>query len=110
VARDADDKTIVDDLPRAEIDAGLINTLDGNDVTQKEYGLLIEVHDRASLLQWLRVRWLISSVRPGERSIAGQRDYLPLVLGACGGLLRQKAVVPARAQRAAMWSLNKQRL
>ena len=81
MARDADAETAVDDLPRAKVDAGLINALDGNDVTQKEHGLLIEVRDRADLLQWLRVRWLISTICSGERSIAGQRDHRPLVLG-----------------------------
>ena len=74
-------KTVVNGLPRAEVDAGLINTLDGNDVAQKEYGPLIEVHDRACLLQRLGVRWLISTIRPGERSLAGQCDHLPLILG-----------------------------
>jgi hypothetical protein len=78
VASDADSESIVDGLPRAEIDTGLIDILDGNDVAQKEHSLLVEIHDHAGLLQWLRVRWLISTVRPGERSNAGQRDHLAL--------------------------------
>ena len=80
VAPDADAEAVVDDLPCAEVYADLVDTLDRNDVAQKEHGLLIEVHDHAGLLQWLRVRWLVGTIRPGERSIAGQRDHLPLVL------------------------------
>jgi len=78
VARDADAEAVINHLPRAEVDAGLINTLDGNNVTQKEHGLVIEVHDHAGLLQWF-VRGLISTISPGERSLAGQRDPLRLV-------------------------------
>ena len=81
MASDGDDETVLDGLSRAKVDADLINTLDGNNVTQKEHGLLIQIHNRAGLLQWLRVRWLISTIRPSERSLAGQRDHLPLVLG-----------------------------
>ena len=75
MASDDDDKTVLDGLSRAKVDAGFINALDGNDVTQKEHGLLIEVHDRAGLLQRLReVRWIIGTGGAGQRSIAGQRE------------------------------------
>ena len=80
MAPDDDAETVIDRLPSAEVDAGLIDIVDGNDVTQKEHGLFIKVHDRAGLLQWLRVvRWLIRIIGPGERSITGQRGHLTLV-------------------------------
>src|SRR5215472_1733986 len=80
VAPNADAEPVVDGLPRAEIDAGIIDLLDGNDVTQEEHGLFIEVHNHAHVLQWLRVRWPISSVRPGERCNTGQRHHLPILV------------------------------
>ncbi len=46
VARDDDAETVIDGLPRAKLDPGLIKALDRNCVTQKEHGLLSEVHDR----------------------------------------------------------------
>jgi len=49
VASDGDDETVLDGLSRAKVDADLINTLDGNNVTQKEHGLLIQIHNRAGL-------------------------------------------------------------
>jgi len=70
MAPDDDAETVIDHLLSAEVDAGLIDIVDGNDVTQKEHGLVIEVHDHADLLRRLHVLWFISTVRPGERSIA----------------------------------------
>ena len=70
MAPDDDAETVIDHLPSAEVDAGLIDIVDGNDVAQKEHGLVIEVHDHAYLLRRLHVLWFIGTVRPGERSIA----------------------------------------
>ena len=78
MAADADAKTVVDNQRSAEVDDGPIDTLDGNDVAQKEHDLLIEVHDHAGPLQRLRVGGFMS---PGERSIACQRDQLGLAVG-----------------------------
>jgi hypothetical protein len=45
--RDVDAETVVDHLPSAELEADLINALDGHDVTQEENGLFIEVPRRS---------------------------------------------------------------
>jgi len=74
MAPDDDAETVIYRLPSAEVDAGLIDIVDGNDVTQKEHGLVIEVHDHADLLRRLHALWFISTVRPGERAVAGQVD------------------------------------
>ena len=65
--------------PSTEVDAGLIDIVDGSHVAQKEHGLLIEVYDHTGLLQWLRSFWFISTVGRGERPLARQRDQLGLV-------------------------------
>jgi hypothetical protein len=40
MAPDDDAETVIYRLPSAEVDAGLIDIVDGNDVTQKEHGLV----------------------------------------------------------------------
>ena len=56
MAPDTDAETVVDDLPSAEVDADLIDIGDGNDVAQKEHGLVIEVHDHAGPGWWEAAR------------------------------------------------------
>jgi hypothetical protein len=78
----SDGETVVDDLPSAEVDAGLIDIVDGCDVAQKEHGLLIEVYDHASLLQWLRGFWVISTVVDVDAVDCAHGDEIGVMIAA----------------------------
>ena len=92
-------------LIAAEGNFGRINIADAGDIARKRHCSFDEVHDEANLLQSLRIlpllRFAIGPHSPGERSIAGQRDHLRLVLDRSRVLLSQRMSMSRMAVAAA---------